>query len=522
MLMGRYNRGFCLTLIVVASGWSQTAEQHDSGWRISPERINIQAGADRRLQLLDDSARELHGAEWSVDDPKLADIDEDNGRLVVHAKAAGTLRVTATLGLEKRTEDIKIWPADRPIPEGTTGWGMHPIGRDLGDIAAVPTAEGPNSFSLEQTASGSTYLRGMAEDGIQVWNWLLPEKTHDVELVCGDWLGGALISANHGNSYTLYTVTSTGALRWQRTLNGVRKGHAYNLDHLVHVLSQSPDGKITKLTGIDGQTGTVKFDLAIPLSHETQVNVRTVAGKKIICQSQSFSSATRTLASRLFVNIDGFAYVAFTQNEWTLEAPNCKPGEAVEPGGVNFTRDERVVLWQVHPDGTYRGTTIEHQSSKQHFTDTMRAYSPTGAIIPDGLGGVLLPIKWSNDDLVRNVHGPDELIYRINEDGEVVYKLLLPRYDGPLRDEMVLGQDNRGFATRGSLLIAFSVETGSELWRWDSGVPDIGVFAALANGGCLVQTATALVEVDSASEAKEIFKGKAMMDWQGQLFRKSD
>jgi len=40
---------------------SQLAAEEDSGWRISPENINIQMGDDRHLQLLDDSAQELHG-----------------------------------------------------------------------------------------------------------------------------------------------------------------------------------------------------------------------------------------------------------------------------------------------------------------------------------------------------------------------------------------------------------------------------------------------------------------------------
>ena len=83
---------------------------------------------------------------------------------------------------------------------------------------------------------------------------------------------------------------------------------------------------------------------------------------------------------------------------------------------------------------------------------------------------------------------------------------------------MVLGQDDVGFAVRGGMLIAFDVRDGKELWSWASGTPEIEVFAALANGGCAVQTPTALVEVDNATQWKEIVKGKAMMDWQGQMF----
>jgi hypothetical protein len=36
----------------------------------------------------------------------------------------------------------------------------------------------------------------------------------------------------------------------------------------------------------------------------------------------------------------------------------------------------------------------------------------------------------------------------------------------------------------------------------------------------MIQTPAALVEVDSATDSKEIFKGQAMVDWRGQLFRK--
>jgi outer membrane protein assembly factor BamB len=518
--MSRCRRNVVLGLSFIALSSFQLAGQEDSGWRISPEDINIQVGEDRPLQLLDDLAQELHGAKWSVDDPALAEIQEEDGRVVVHAKAAGTVRVSAALGGEIRFREIKIWSPDRPAPPGTTNWGTHPIGREIGDIPAVPTADGPHLFSLEQTASGSTYLRAIGDDGIQVWTWLMPEITHDVELVCGDWLGGALISANHGNSYTLYTVGKDGKLRWQHTSDGIRKGHAYNLEHLVHVLSQSREGMVTRVTGIDEVTGAQKFDLTLPASHEALINVQK-AGGKILCASKASSSPARTIASRLFVSIDGFAYVAFTQQERALGTAKCTPGSAIEPRDVTFQRDERVVLWQIHPDGTYRSTIVEESKSSRPLSEHVSVASPTGAIIPDGLDGVLLSIRWSHDAIVEDAHAsPDEVVYRLDQNGAVVYKFPLPKYAGPLHDEMVLGENDRGFATRGGLLIAFNVRDGKEIWRWNSNTPEIEVFAALANGGCLVQTPTGLVEVENGTESKEIFKGKAMVDWQGQMYLK--
>jgi len=518
--MSRHARSLVLIFSFIVLFALQLVGQEDSGWRISPTRINIQMGEDRPLQLLDDSAQELQGAIWSVDDSDKAEIQEEGGRVVLHAKAVGTVRVSAALGGEMKFREIKIWSAVPPLPPGTTNWGMDPIGREVGDLPAVPTGDGPATYSLEQTAKGSTYLRAVRDDGIQVWTWLMPEQSQDVELVCGDWLGGALISANHANSYTLYTVGKDGKLRWQYTLAGIRKGHAYNLQHLVHVLSQSRDGSVTTVTGLDGVTGARKFELTLPASYEKQINVQKF-GKEIVCASKSSSSPIRTTTSHLFVNIDGFAYIAFTQNDWGLGTVKCAAESVIAPPDVNFTRDDRVLVWQIHPDGTYRSTIVEESKNNRPFSEPASVASPTGSIIPDGLGGVLLPIRWSHIVTAEALQGsPDELVYRIDKNGDVVYRFVLPKYDGSLHDEMVLGEGNLGFATRGSLLIAFNARNGKELWRWDSRLPDIEVFAALANGHCLVQTPTALVEVENANQSKEVFQGKAVMGWQGQIYRK--
>jgi len=102
----------------------------------------------------------------------------------------------------------------------------------------------------------------------------------------------------------------------------------------------------------------------------------------------------------------------------------------------------------------------------------------------------------------------------------VLYKFQLPRYAGRLHDAIVIGEHDVAFATRGSILIAFNVRTGEDLWHWESNTEDIEVFAALANGHCLVQTPAALMEVADSETAKEVLKGKAMLNWQGQLFVK--
>lgn len=350
----------------------------------------------------------------------------------------------------------------------------------------------------------------------------MPEQTHDVELVCGDWLGGALISANHTDSYTLFAVGKNGKLRWQHTATGVKKALAISLDHVVYLVSQSVDGTVTRLAGLDELGGAKRFDLALPTSSEEQASLRKMGGK-FVCATGSVSRRSRTIASRVIVNMDGLAYLAFTQGARTLRTGKCIPGSTVNPEEISLTREENIVLWQIHPNGTYRSTIVEAVKGKQALSAPLNAFAPTNSILTDNMNGVLISVRLSNGVGVHNEsETADEFIYRIDPEGEVVYKYPLPKYTGLLRDEIVIEEDDVAFATRGSLLIAFNVRTGVDLWHWESNTLGIEVFAALANGHCLVQAPNALVEVESSTKSKEVFKGKAMMGWEGQMFRKHD
>jgi hypothetical protein len=332
----------------------------DTGWRISPEKLNIEQGADRVLQALDDSAQELTGVQWSVNDPALVETREEDGRLVVHAIKPGTVSVSAFLRGEQRTRQISIAPVEGSRPPGTVNWGTHPIGRELGDIAAVPTEGGPNILTLEQTTSGETYLRGIREDGIQIWVWHLPERAVSVDLVCGNWLGGALISANHGNDYTVYNIGNDGKTLWKYTLTGAGKSHTITPDHVISLLSQTADGTLTKLTAFEPD-GRIKYELTVPASYQRTNLAKSSQGFR--CMPRYVAAPVRTVASKPFVSEVGFEYLAFTENDWTTEAKGCTPGSAVDTAKVTFSRSDRVMLWQIPSDGQYRRTVVEESTS---------------------------------------------------------------------------------------------------------------------------------------------------------------
>src|SRR5262249_39698474 len=128
-------RRFLFFTIFIAVCLSQGYAFQKADWRIAPERINIAVGDERTLQALDDSAQELSRVEWSINDPSLATVNVQDGRLTLQAIKPGIVRVTALVNGQRRFLDIPIWADPSKIPPGSTHWGMHPIGREIGDIA---------------------------------------------------------------------------------------------------------------------------------------------------------------------------------------------------------------------------------------------------------------------------------------------------------------------------------------------------------------------------------------------------
>jgi hypothetical protein len=227
------------------------------------------------------------------------------------------------------------------------------------------------------------------------------------------------------------------------------------------------------------------------------------------------------VVSRLFVNEEGNANIAFTERDTTLAVAACEPGSKVDAARIVVTRNDKLVHWQIHPDGTYRNTVVEALSGEQSLSAPVTLVLPTRSIVTDNMKGTLIPVQrsrrpaWESGAITT-----EDFVYRLDPVGNLVYRFALPPYSGALQDEMVLGGNDLAFLTRGSLLVAFHQRIGSELWRWDSHTAGISVFAALANGNCAVQTPTALIEVGNGVEPKVLVNGKAMMDWLGNTYIK--
>jgi hypothetical protein len=486
-----------LFLLALAASLALTA-QENSGWHISPLLINVRLGEVQPLQLLDAQGKEARSSSWSVDSPELAEIKEESGHAVLYPKAPGVVHVVALLEGRALTQEITIWKLEPGMWITGVHWAVPSTGRELAVLQAAPTVDGPDLFTLDRNEKG-IYVRALTNRGLQMWMWPLPESADDVELVCGDNMGGAIVTATRSDSYTLYVVGKDGKLGWRHRFEGMRKGYALNASNLIHLLNQSVDGTSTTISAWDGTSGTEKFNLKFPVSYEDEVNVEG-SGDKILCSSgRSVSRALHADTSGLFINTDGNAYAAFTQKHWIVGTDKCAAGSVVDPQKVYFSHDDQLVLWQIQSDGSHRDIIVEaSKQSRLAFATPVSVISPTGDIIPDGLGGVLLSIRSSPRAVTRQkAEGlSNEFVYRVAGDGELAFKFPLPRYAGHLHDEMVLGEQDLGFATRGSLLIAFNVHDGNEVWRWDSKIPEVKINMATGGGGCLVDTPEGLVLVE--------------------------
>jgi hypothetical protein len=471
--------------------------QDSRGWHISPILINVRLGEVQPLQILDAQGNEIRSDSWSVDSSELAEIKEESGHGVLYPKAAGVVHVVASHEGTAVTEEIRIWHLEPGMNLAGPIWVVPSNGRELGALQAAPSIDGPDLFTLDRDNRG-TYVRAFTNRGLQMWMWTVPEVGGEVELVCGDNMGGAVVTVTRSDSYTLYVVNKDGKSSWHHKFEGIRKGYALNASNLIHLLNQSVDGTSATISAWDGATGVEKFKLKVPASYEQEVNIRR-SGDSIVCApGHSASRALRTETSGLFVNTDGDAYAAFAQKHWTVGMDKCVAGSVVDPGKVYFSRDDELVLWAIQSEGSHRDSIVEgSRQSRLSPGTSISVLSPTGDIIPDGFGGVLVSIRATSGAAAQNAEGvSSEFVYRVTEDGELAYKFPLPKYAGHLHDEMVLGEQELGFATRGAMLIAFNVRDGNEVWRWDSGIPEIKINMATAGGGCVVDTPEGMVLVE--------------------------
>ena len=181
----------------------------------------------------------------------------------------------------------------------------------------------------------------------------------------------------------------------------------------------------------------------------------------------------------------------FRYSEFNLiaKAASCSPGSILTPMQVHVEVTQRLVIVDVHEDGSSSASVVEENKEAGSAGDTwIHAAVPTGDIIPgEGGTGNFLAVRRTKQ--LWKGTGPgviEEFQYRINDDRTVKYRFPVPVSPFGFPSTMLLGENNFGYTTRGKIVVAFNTETGKEIWRWESTRSMVMAYAALKDDEVMV------------------------------------
>jgi outer membrane protein assembly factor BamB len=459
-------------------------------WTIAPWVQNMLALESARLQILDSEWRELAGASWSVNDQTLASIsvDERNKNVaVLQALAPGKVIVTANLNGVKHSITINIWSEHYP-PDHRGRWNSIAFGRRINEVKARRTSDDQPSSYMAAQAGRVAVVHAVDDDGLQLWRWMVPESDGNAaELLCGDNDGGVLVRLQRAHDYVIYHLSAKGELQWTYFGRDKLQSHAFGGDNTLYLSEASPDRLQVRLVGVEGIQGKEKFNHPVPQSLVTLTSISFQRLSFFCNPGLRMQSPAASTFSGLIINTDGHAYLAFTVSRGELEALNCSPETMSQTAQVRRRYDHSLFLWQVSPLGAVTTTLVQRDQGEIVLSnDWPPSLQPTGDLIPDGNGGVLLAVRqFVRTPFNSPPHGYD-YIYRITNEGKLAYKLALP---GAIRKEdgMALNDQNHAFITVENLVICFNSLSGAEVWRYDAQTQNVNIVFAAEDGSVVVQ-----------------------------------
>jgi hypothetical protein len=135
------------------------------------------------------SAFEIEGktvtasADWTLDNSDVITLSNNGGPRVT-SKTPGRATLRARIGLRTAEAVITVRDGDK-LPDGAILWSVPQIpgfaGKQL--VQAVPTANGPDLYSIDQNEQGEQIVRAIFSDGRQLWMRKMPRTGNIVNAV---------------------------------------------------------------------------------------------------------------------------------------------------------------------------------------------------------------------------------------------------------------------------------------------------------------------------------------------------
>jgi hypothetical protein len=450
--------------------------------QITPSNSNLFVGNMQSFTAVDQTGTARPDAAWSVSDTTIANFVGGSPNTLTGI-AAGQVTLTATVGSTSAQTTVTVVPASS-LSAGTVLWSATPVPGFAAQqiVQAVPTANGPDIYSVEEDSNGDVLLRAFKHDGEQLWQTTNIPSGFGISTAIGDNSGGLLLEQQQTLGVTSLVDFNgvTGSQNWQFTppSNGALISNpAVGFDGTVYVIeedsfgypAQDYDYNLYYVDSINGATGALTNQIQAPTSTYTSTGCTT------------YPPGYEVFGGRIgqpIIGSDGSLYVAVEYNTYaeTNDPQSCD---------VTSTSVSETLSLLKATSGGAQYTQLAFQSTDNPPYNN-EAYFP-GTIIPDGEGGVL--VSWVND-----LAGGGTTISDVGPGGVVQSTFANLQ---PFEVSLVLGDSNTAFATDGTNIVAFGPTTLQQNWAYSSTDGFSDLFATNGGGLSLNDSQQGLIQLSS-------------------------
>jgi hypothetical protein len=484
---------FTTVLIGITSAFGSSATPV-----IEPSEVLLAIGQSQTFQLLGTDGNEVLSREWNVSDPEIAEIMTQHGHAVVTGKAPGVVMLFNASGVP--AAEIHVHAAGPGLPNDNR-WILHPLDGQFvhalwasgtwGGSAPDADAMDDNhpSYFYQDWGTESSHVRAIRDDGLQVWQWPRQASNEMPRMICGDIYGGALVFVGEPGKRVLVDLNARGRERWRTSVPGFDgKSFSFAMTGTLYIVENSADGTTARIVALDAKTGQQQLSIDLTSSQETLHNLSWRNGS-LICSPGSDTSTPLPLHhSKMMSNTAGVANLAYSEYNVIADGGNCKAGSMVDIGTLLVKATTRLMMIDISSElTTVRTPVVTFTASGPAGSTWIQTAIPTGDIIVGEVGtGNFLAVRETRQLWHGAAPGTiSEFQYRINDDRTVKYRVPVPVSPEGVSTSMLLGE-NFGYTTRGTVVIAFELQEGREVWRWE-GTENLSACIAVKGDKVLVR-----------------------------------
>ncbi len=237
---------------------------------ITPGPATIMMGQTQSFAAVDQSGTRRPDATWSVSDSSIASFVSGSPNTLL-GDTAGQVTLTATIGTASAQTQVTVTATAPTV--GTVLWTAPQVpGFTTYHVAqAVPTANGPDLYSLSRDSSNDVLIQALKSDGELLWQTTINGSQY-TNCCAGipDGYGGLVLVAQN----VMFDLDgATSSQKWQYTAQGsyfFNNALAVGFDgtiwgiELACVDNAGTNTVVDCLDAIDGTTGTLKSQVQLP------------------------------------------------------------------------------------------------------------------------------------------------------------------------------------------------------------------------------------------------------------------